>query len=1106
MHLQIHNISSLPADYSVRRNHDDLAAALIASPSLHYRISCEQPIRWLISLIVSVACCIIGVNVGFAQTPLEATLSTRPLSNLAQKARILGDASRGARVFNRSGLSCVQCHAPTPQARQLGPDLALLENRGSYEHVIDSILRPSLVLLEGYQTQKILTVDGEVLTGMIRNSTPESLTLSIPGEEQLREIPTAEIDTQIAAPSMMPAGLVNQLQDENEFYDLVRFIVELGAVGPQRAHQLLVASTQSVAQPLPAYESDLDHAGMLQAWNQDSFERGEKLYGSLCVNCHGTQQQPGSLPNALRFASGKFSNGSDPLSIYRTLTHGYRMMLAQRQLVPQQKYDVIHYIREAFIKTNNRSQFFEVNPEYLASLPKGTKRGPTPKLETPWSDMDYGPFLISTYEMSADQPAQRSANSPTQIAYKGIAVRLDAGAGGIARGSHWLAFEHDTLRVAGAWSGTGFIDWQGVLFDGKHNIHPRTEGTTHFSLPNVPGWANPATGSFEDPRVLGRDGLRYGPLPREWAHYRGLYRHGQRVVVSYTVGDASVLESHRIHIPAPEQGDSVTWVRVLNVGQSSHDLTLRVAPVAGVQIRVHGLSQNHLTSDADYTLLKIPAEETPVNLELHLTADSAALANSPSVVITPEDLQPLTLPGPAQWTEVQEVNLQPDATAGAFVVDTLPRPAATPWHNRLRLTGIDFLPEDRMLVCTWDGDVWMVSNIHAQEGSLGWKRVATGLFHPLGIKVLNGKIHVTCRDQIVILHDLNGDDETDYYENFNSDHQVTEHFHEFAMGLQADEEGNLYYAKSARHAKDSLVPHHGTLLRVSSDGHTTTILANGFRAANGVCLNPDGSYFVTDQEGHWNPMNRINRVVEGGFYGNMYSYGAPDDSRDEAMEPPLCWPNKSFDRSPAELLWLDHSRWGPLQGSLINMSYGYGRLYIVPHEHFDDVWQGGMSPLPIADFPTGLVRGRVHPESGQLFVCGLSAWATSQTESTGGLYRIRPSGKAMHLPIGLTTQATGITLTFTEPVDRRRASDPNNFLIETWKLKRTKNYGSDQYDRHALQVSSASVSEDGRSVELTVENIAPTWCMEIAYELADTEGELFQGIIQNTIHQLGTEP
>ena len=235
-----------------------------------------------------------------------------------------------------------------------------------------------------------------------------------------------------------------------------------------------------------------------------------------------------------------------------------------------------------------------------------------------------------------------------------------------------------------------------------------------------------------------------------------------------------------------------------------------------------------------------------------------------------------------------------------------------------------------------------------------WHRIATGLFQPLGILVDKERLLVTCRDQIVSLGDNNGDGEMDDYRCLNSDHQVTEHFHEFAMGLQRDGEGNLYYAKSARHALKAVVPHHGTLLRVAADGSKTDIIATGFRAANGVCLNDDGSFIVTDQEGHWNPKNRINWVRPGGFYGNMYGYHDVTDSSDEAMQQPLCWITNAFDRSPAELLWADTESWGPLNGQLLNLSYGYGRIYVVPHEHLSTPSgerqpQGGMCQLPIPD-------------------------------------------------------------------------------------------------------------------------------------------------------------
>lgn len=165
------------------------------------------------------------------------------------------------------------------------------------------------------------------------------------------------------------------------------------------------------------------------------------------------------------------------------------------------------------------------------------------------------------------------------------------------------------------------------------------------------------------------------------------------------------------------------------------------------------------------------------------------------------------------------------------------------------------------------------------------------------------KVYVICRDQLVRLQNLNRDGETDFYENFNSDHQVTDHFHEFAMGLQTDKEGNFYYAKSGRHAREALVPQHGS---------QTDIIATGFRAANGVCINPDGSFIVTDQQGYWNPMNRVN-WIEGGknkFYGNMWGYNPPKDSTRTAMEQPMVWIDMEFDRSPSELLWVDSKKWG----------------------------------------------------------------------------------------------------------------------------------------------------------------------------------------------------
>ena len=71
-------------------------------------------------------------------------------------------------------------------------------------------------------------------------------------------------------------------------------------------------------------------------------------------------------------------------------------------------------------------------------------------------------------------------------------MRLDKGTGGISKGNAWMIFDHDLLRVAGGWTGEGFIDWNGILLNDKHETYPRTIGKLHFETPVEPGWANPS--------------------------------------------------------------------------------------------------------------------------------------------------------------------------------------------------------------------------------------------------------------------------------------------------------------------------------------------------------------------------------------------------------------------------------------------------------------------------------------------------------------------------------------------------------------------------------------------------------------------------------------
>lgn len=817
---------------------------------------------------------------------------------------------------------------------------------------------------------------------------------------------------------------------------------------------------RSVIQPLAL----ADHEALVKAWDKKSFERGKTIYTQLCVTCHGTLDQPGSLPTAPRFHLGELKNGSDPYRMFQTLEKGYGQMMAMPQYTTSQKYDVIHYIREEFMKGKNDKMFTAVDDAYLASLPRGMSQlqEQKPQEKQPqYLLQDYGNTLFWTLQVDKGN-----------IAQKGLTVRLDKGLGGVSKGKAWMLYEHDTMRVAAIWTGDKFIDWKGIGFDGSHGTHTSIVGEKHFTFPNEPTWANPETADFKDLRILGKDNLPYGPLPKSWVHFKGLETHDENPMIRYSVGDCEIREFPRL-------GEKDVFERWIYCGPSSKEMKLRLD-----EKQVHVL----------------PASKKPFSFGIRYQGGKVEVFE-----LTGND--PVILPTVKRF-KVLTTQIKSNPAEGAWAVDAfeLPEPKDNPWNSWMRTTGFDFFEGGKSAaVCTWNGEVWIVDGIDQSQGELKWQLICTGLFQPLGLKIVDGKIYVGCRDMIALLRDANGDRETDYIESFNSDHQVTEHFHEFAMGLQTDKEGNFYYAKSARHGKPALVPHHGTLLKVSKDGSKTEILANGFRAANGVCLNPDGSFMVTDQEGNWTPKNRINWVKPNGknvFYGNMWSYHDSTDESDAAMKQPLCWITNAFDRSPAELLWVpENSAWKTLRGSLLNLSYGEGKIYTVPFEAQGEEVQGGMSPLGMKPFPTGVMRGRFSPVDGQLYGCGMFAWAGNRQQH-GGFYRIRYTGQPAYQPVALSTKKGQVTIGFSDPLDPQSVAEMANAEIRAWDIKRTSTYGSKHLNERTWKISKADLSADGKTLTLEIPELAPTWGMSMKLKLRGKDGEAIEREIHNSIFTL----
>ena len=309
---------------------------------------------------------------------LDDELRGVPAADLARQALAEGDAQRGAVLFFQRHMGCAKCHAVNGgEASLLGPDLATLEREVDDVTVVEALLAPSKRIRKGFDAVTVIKVDGQSQVGLLVERNNEKLVLRGVGTgEGVITLPISEVEEIKDSPlSIMPAGQANQLASRQQFLDLVRYVIEVRDGGAKRARELQPPDTLLI-DVLPEYEEHIDHAGIIGSWNDASLKRGEAIYQRVCANCHGTKEQPGSLPTSLRFADGKFKNGSDPLAMYQTLTRGFGLMAPKRWMVPSQKYDVIHYIRETYLRPHNPSQLADVDAKYSTrDCPKATRAG-----------------------------------------------------------------------------------------------------------------------------------------------------------------------------------------------------------------------------------------------------------------------------------------------------------------------------------------------------------------------------------------------------------------------------------------------------------------------------------------------------------------------------------------------------------------------------------------------------------------------------------------------------------------------------------------------------------------------------------------------------------
>ncbi|MEM9281120.1 MAG: DUF6797 domain-containing protein [Verrucomicrobiota bacterium] len=604
---------------------------------------------------------------------------------------------------------------------------------------------------------------------------------------------------------------------------------------------------------------------------------------------------------------------------------------------------------------------------------------------------------------------------------------------------------------------------------------PKPLGTALSTFPALPGWSVGLEPNEGDPRERGDSDegeIGLGPIPESLGRYSGLrltQGEGQRpqVIIEYSVGKSDVTE----RLVADPERNRIT--RSIHIAPHSEPLFLRVSPLEKRVGKIL-LGERFVLPDGHW--IELPPSSKPLTVKVHLPTNlSSSRETTPALTIQKDRF----------WPESISTS-QAFANGGndAFVFDDISLPVPNPWNRNVRLAGFDFFRNGKAAFCTFDGDVWIVDGLGG-KGDIKWSRFASGLHEPKTVCIVNDEIFISCRNGITRLHDLDGNGEADFYENFSNVVAQTAETREFAMDMVATEKGSFILAKGGQ-VGTTRGRLNGTIVEVSPDGRSYEVIATGLRQPY-LGYDPEKQRLTSsDQQGHWKPATPIYLIEEGHYYGFQ-----PAKHKDKAVHPapispPEVWIPHFINPSGASQVWAGKDDgMGPLNDSLIHIGYNRPEIFKIFLD--SNQQQGAVVPV-LSGFPAGPIKGRIHPQDGLLYLSGFEIWGTSG-ERISGLFRVRPSDQKSWIPKTVHASRRGILIEFDHPLDPDLAKDPARYSVDRWNYQQTHNYGSGNFKlngepgQEAVPVASARLSEDGRKLFLGVVDMQACQSLRVTYRL-----------------------
>ncbi len=401
----------------------------------------------------------------------------------------------------------------------------------------------------------------------------------------------------------------------------------------------------------------------------------------------------------------------------------------------------------------------------------------------------------------------------------------------------------------------------------------------------------------------------------------------------------------------------------------------------------------------------------------------------------------------------------------------------------------EVMPDQKQLaIATRRGDIFLVEGAFDEHPEPTFKTYASGLDEIFGMAFRDGSFYVTQQTEVTRITDVDGDGRADRFDTL-SDAWGFRHYHEFAFGSKPDQDGNIWVALCLSKSYHSDAPFRGWCMKITPEGKAIPV-CSGIRSPCGIGPNEHGVMFYAESQGPWNGSCSLKVLKPGGFMGHPISFKwydlAPElgpapvvpntPSRleierkrvKELVPYAVVFPYKRMGRSISGFM-VDRTggKFGPFENQIFIGDFSLGVVMRVTTEQVNGVWQGACYPFR-EGFDTGLLAVQFTP-NGSLVAGGTNRGWPVRGSKAYAVQRLDWTGLVPFEIKEIKATPTGFDISFTKPVDRQLASNPDVYQLKTFTHIYQQGYGSPEVDQTTPNVTSATVSADGMSVELVVD-------------------------------------